>query len=109
MCADTSHESPIAGHPWNEERLYVLHSIEDLRAELLRQADQASAARAKIEDRNEREAEKLAKDLKAAHDKIRALENGRILQNVKIWLMTLVLSAAGAVVFELIKAWLAKK
>jgi hypothetical protein len=93
---------------WSEERLYVLNMIEDLKAEQRRQAEAAAAARAKLEEKAQRDAERAEKDMHAAHDKIRALEQSGAGLRLKNWLMTLALSGAGAIAFELAKAWLAK-
>jgi hypothetical protein len=76
---------------WREERLYVLNMIEDLKAEQRRQLEAASA-RVSVE-------EKAQRDIRAAHDKIRALK-------LKIWVMTLALSGLGTFTFELVKALL---
>jgi uncharacterized membrane protein len=84
---------------WREERLYVLNMIEDLKAEQRRISEEAAVARVNV-------AQKLKKDVHEAHEKIRALEGSKTELRLKIWLMTLVLSASGAVAFELVKALL---
>lgn len=81
---------------WFEERLYVLRTLEDLKAEQKRQSEAAAADRASL-------IEKGARDIKAAHDKIRALEHSGSTLRLKNWIMALALSGAGAVVFEVVK------
>lgn len=87
---------------WREERLYVLHMIEDLKAEQRRQSEAAAIARVNIED-------KLKADVRAAHDKIRALETTGVTMGIKNWIMTVALSVGGAVVFEIIRSWISGK
>jgi hypothetical protein len=94
---------------WREERLYVLHMIEDLKEEQRRQSEAAAILREKVE-------QKQQQDIKVAHDRIRAdgirikaLENARITMGIKNWILTLALGAAGAIAIELAKAWLVKK
>jgi hypothetical protein len=94
---------------WREERLYVLNMIEDLKMEQRRQLEAAAVTRANIE-------EKAQKDIHSAHDKIRALEEADKETRsedshlrIKNWIMTGVLSAGAAVVFEVLKWVLTKK
>jgi hypothetical protein len=84
---------------WREERLYVLKTIEDLQTEQRRQSEQAAVTRASL-------AEKAQRDIKAAHDKIRALESSGGALRMKNWIMTALLSGGAAVLFEVVKAWL---
>jgi hypothetical protein len=91
---------------WQEERLYVLNMIEDLKAEQRRQLEAEAVRRVNVEDKGQ-------KDIQAAHDKIRAAdEKIRVLQNAKTelwlknWIMTIALGAAGAVIVELARALL---
>lgn len=88
---------------WREERLYVLKTLEDLKDEQRRQiADEAFLRQGLVA--------KAEKDINEAHRRIRALEDsakeeskeGSIL-TIKNWVMAAMLSAAGAVIFELIK------
>jgi hypothetical protein len=85
---------------WREERLWVLNTIEDLKTEQRRISEEAAVVRENV-------SKKLKKDVWEAHEKIRALELSRATLRLKNWLMTLALSAAGAIAFEVIKAWLA--
>ena len=86
---------------WHEERLYVLNMIEDLRAEQRRQLELVAMERAAILD-------KARRDIRAAHDKIRALERTNTILTIKKWVMSLILGAAGAITIELVKWWLSK-
>jgi hypothetical protein len=83
--------------PWFEERLYVLKTLEDTKAELKRQSESTAVERAAVLD-------KAARDIKAAHEKIRILESKGITLRLKNWLMAAALSGIGALVFELVKA-----
>lgn len=84
---------------WREERLYVLETLNDVKMEQKRLAEQAAADRATMLTTGTR-------DMNAAHEKIRALETtGRTL-TIKNWLMGLLLSAGGIALFELLKALL---
>lgn len=93
--------TPTTGD-WREERLWVLNTIEDLKNEQRRISEEAAVVRVNL-------SEKLKKDIWEAHEKIRALEISRATLRLKNWLMTLALSAAGAIAFELIKTWLHTK
>jgi hypothetical protein len=84
---------------WSEERLWVLRTLDEVKAEQKRLAESAAVDRAAL-------IEKGARDIKAAHDKIRALETTGTTLRLKNWLMTLVLSGIGAVAFEVVKALL---
>lgn len=93
---------------WQEERLYVLRTIEDLKAQSLRQAEAAAVSRENVEKKAER-------DIKAAHDKIRAqqdeihaLQSEGIGMTLKNWILTLIVGAGGAVALELFRWWIAK-
>lgn len=82
---------------WKEERLYVLRTIEDLKTEQRRQIE-ADAVMRQITD------VKAQKDIKAAHDRIRALEGTKL----KNWILTAALSTTVALLFELLRAYLHK-
>jgi hypothetical protein len=82
---------------WREERLYVLKTIEDLKAEQRRQIE-ADAIMRQVT------AVKAEKDVKAAHDKIRVLEGTKL----KNWILTAALSVTVALLFELLRAYLHK-
>lgn len=82
---------------WREERLYVLHMIEDLKAEQRRQGEAAAVSRENVE-------KKLVKDLNAAYARVKALENSGIVMSVKNWFLMLILSAGGAIAFEVAKS-----
>lgn len=82
---------------WREERLYVLKSIEELKAEQRRQIEAEAIL-------HHTTAVKAQKDIRAAHDKIRALEGVQL----KNWILTAALSCAAAVLFEIVKAHLHK-
>jgi hypothetical protein len=86
---------------WREERLYVLHMIEDLTTEQRRISEEAAIARVNV-------AEKLKKDIHEAHDKIRKLEHSDTMLRIKNWIMAMALGGAGALLVELVKAWLQK-
>lgn len=97
---------------WREERLYILNMVDSLQAEVRRLSEEAAAGRAKMEEKADREGQKARQDLRAAHDKIRlmdnsvaALEKDKIILIMKNWLMRMVLGAIGAGVFELAKMW----
>jgi hypothetical protein len=94
---------------WREERLYVLNMIEDLKMEQRRQLEAQAVTRATIE-------EKAQRDIDQAHNKIRALETSAAATvtedshlKIKNWIMTGVLSAGAAVVYEVLKWVLTKK
>lgn len=100
--------SPEIFTEWREERLYVLRTIEDLKDELRRQSEAAAVSRANVE-------EKAQRDIKAAHDKIRVqqdqirdLQSSGVTMGIKNWIMTVALSIAGAIGFELVKALMGK-
>lgn len=82
---------------WREERLYVLHMIEDLKAEQRRQSEAAAVAKENVE-------KKAVRDINAAYDRIRALENSGIVMNLKNWILVGLLSVVSAIGFELAKA-----
>jgi hypothetical protein len=94
-----STESEHTRGSWSEDRLWVLRSIDELKAGELRLAESAAADRAALLD-------KATRDINSAHEKIRSLEASRISLRLKNWVMTLVISAIGTLAFELIKAWL---
>lgn len=106
MNAAASNNPPTA---YREERLYILHMLEDLALRLERSSEAAAVFRAKIEEKAERDANKAAKDLRSAHDKIRALETTGVTMGVKNWVMTVALSICGAIAFEIVKEWMAKR
>lgn len=81
---------------WDQERLYVLRTLDDVKTEQRRQSEAAAVDRAAL-------LEKAARDIKAAHDKIRTLESAGSTLRLKNWIMALALSGAGAVVFEVVK------
>lgn len=82
---------------WKEERLYVLKTLEDVKAEQRRQIEADAIMR-------QTTAVKAEKDIKAAHDKIRLLEGMKL----KIWILTAALSVTVALLFEFLKAYLRK-
>ncbi|MGH9780911.1 MAG: hypothetical protein ACRD33_03750 [Candidatus Acidiferrales bacterium] len=84
---------------WLEERLYVLRTIERIEAEQMRLMLRAEAERTAI-------VEKGVRDIRAAHDKIRALEKSGHALRMKNWIMTLALSGVAAIAFEVVKALL---
>jgi len=82
---------------WREERLYVLRAIEDIRAEQRRQIEAETLMRQTI-------VLKAAKDITAAHEKIRALETAGTVLTVKNWVMaTLLTTASSVAIVELVK------
>jgi hypothetical protein len=94
---------------WREERLYVLKTLEDVKAEQRRISEAAAVERATVIEKGQR-------DIGAAHDKIRALETSAAENRsedshlkIKNWIMTGLLSSAAAIVFELFKWVLTKK
>lgn len=86
---------------WHEERLYVLKSIEELKAEQRRQIEAEAVL-------HQTTAVKAQKDIRAAHDKIRALECTGRTAKLKNWILTAALSCAVALLFEIVKAYLHK-
>lgn len=84
---------------WSEERLWVLRTLDEVKTEQKRQAEAAAVDRAAL-------IEKGARDIKAAHDKIRALESSGTTLRLKNWLMMAALSGIGALAFEVVKAFL---
>lgn len=98
---------------WREERLYVLHQLDDLKVELRRLGDVIAVMRKQVE-------EKQVKDIQVAHDRIRkdsdrikALEterrvmsDERITIGIKNWILIAALSIAGGFALELFKHWL---
>ncbi len=92
-----SDESERFRGPWSEDRLWVLRSIDELKAGHLRLAESAAADRAAL-------LEKATRDINSAHEKIRALETSRTSLRLKNWVMMLALSAGGALLIELVKA-----
>jgi uncharacterized protein YggE len=86
---------------WNEERLYVLQTLEDLKKEAREEAMAAAVERAGV-------IAKAEKDIANAHIKIRKLEGAHSWQRTKLYITTAVLSVVGAIAFELFKKWLGK-
>jgi hypothetical protein len=89
-------------HPtgqWNEERLWVLRTLDEVKSEQKRLAEAAAVDRAAL-------IEKGTRDIRAAHDKIRALENSGTTLRLKNWVMMAALSGIGALAFEVVKAFL---
>ena len=87
---------------WEEERLYVLQTLADLKGEQKRQGESAAAERAAL-------LEKAVRDINVAHDRIRKLEDAKTSLRVKNWAMALALSGIGAIVFaifeKLLQEW----
>lgn len=81
---------------WNEERLYVLRTLEEIREEQKKQIAEMIAERAAL-------LVKAQKDIQAAHDKIRTLESAGSHLKTKNWIMGAALSGIGVVIFELAK------
>ena len=88
---------PKTSGSWIEERLFVLRTIEDLKAEVKRIAENAATERVAL-------LEKGARDIHAAHEKIRALESSTSHLRIKNWFMAALLAGIGALGFELVKA-----
>jgi hypothetical protein len=88
---------PKTSGSWIEERLFVLRTIEDLKAEVRRISENTATERVAL-------LEKGARDIHAAHEKIRALEAASTHLRIKNWFMAAVLSGIGALCFELVKA-----
>lgn len=86
---------PSSGE-WREERLYVLQTLEDLKVWQLHQIESDAIM-------HQTTAVKAEKDIKAAHDKIRNLENAQGILTLKNWVLAGMLSTGGVAVFELIK------
>jgi hypothetical protein len=89
--------SPETTGEWREERLYVLRAIEDLKAEQRRQIEAEAGTHHIV-------AVKAAKDIGAAHDKIRALESTGTILTIKNWVMATALTTITSVaIVELVK------
>jgi hypothetical protein len=87
------------GHSeWREERLYVLRTLEDLKGEQKRQAEASAADRAAL-------LEKAARDISAAHEKIRRLENAGTTLRLKNWIMVAVILAGFEIAKALLHGW----
>ncbi len=93
---------------WREERLWVLKSLEDLKEELRRQSLAAEVERKGI-------LEKATKDIFAAHEKIRALEDAKEMKSqeaselrLKNWALIGLLSVVGTGLLELLRVALHK-
>jgi hypothetical protein len=86
---------------WRAERMYVLRTLDDVKTEQRRQAEVAAAERAAL-------LEKAARDIAAAHDKIRRLEREGSSQQIKLWIASAALSGAFVVLFEVVKEWIHK-
>lgn len=94
--------TPETTGEWREERLYVMRAIEDLKAEQRRQIEAEGVTHHIV-------AVKAAKDISAAHDKIRVLENTGTILTIKNWVMATVLTTASSVaIVELVK-WVLHK
>jgi hypothetical protein len=89
----------ITSSTWHEERLYVLRTLEDLKAEQKKQAEVTAADRASLIDRGKR-------DIDAAHEKIRLLEQEALSLKWKTWVMGALLGVFGAGCLEFVKAML---
>ena len=95
-------DDKIETSSWREERMYVLRTLEDLKHEERRHSESEAVTREYL-------AEKAKRDIRAAHDKIRALETKESALRLKNWIMVAALSGTWALVFEVIKAWLGWK
>lgn len=97
---------PTSFGSWNEERLYVLRTLEEVRDEQKKQIAEMAAERSAMLVKGQ-------KDIQAAHDKIRVLESsGHQLEmkkhklEIKNWLMAALLSGVGLSLVELAKYFL---
>ena len=90
---------PQTSGTWQEERMYVLRTIDDLKTEQKRQAEVAAVERAAL-------IEKGRKDIDAAHDKIRLLQTERTTLRIKNWLLGGIVGLVGAGLLEVFK-WFA--
>lgn len=94
--------TPETTGEWREERLYVLRAIEDLKAEQRRQIEAEAVTHNIV-------AIKATRDISAAHQKIRVLENTGTVLTIKNWVMATVLTTASSVaIVELVK-WVLRK
>ena len=82
---------------WDQERLFVLISLEELRGDLRRQAELLAV-------QQQKHITKLEADVGAAHEKIRRLEAERDSLRTRNWVTTSALSAALAALYEAVKA-----
>jgi len=83
---------------WREERLYVLKTLEDLKAEQRRQSEAAAIEHASV-------VEKAQRDIDAAHTKIRDLQSSGGVLQMKNWVMAALLTGIGVVLIEVVR-WL---
>lgn len=90
------------------ERKYLLRMVEDLKLQFGQMTETLSAFRGKIEERTERDKAKAEKDLRVAHDRIRALETDGVGMRLRNWILTVIVGAGGAVILELFRWWLGK-
>jgi hypothetical protein len=77
---------------WNEARMYVLQTLDDLKQEQRRQAEEAARSSEAAAVLSEVKMDKASKDIQAAHNKIRSLR-------LKNWIIT----AVAVVLFEVVK------
>ena len=81
---------------WEQEGLWVLRSLDELREDVRRQHEaQAVTIQADLA--------KAQADLNALHSKMRTLETQRVALVTRNWVTTAALSAAVALIFELLK------
>jgi len=88
---------------WREERLFVLRAIEDLKAEQRRQIEQEAVMRQTV-------VAKAEKDIRAAHDRLRALEGAKTtleksegIMSIKNWVMAGILSSGFVALIEFVR------
>jgi hypothetical protein len=81
---------------WKEERLFVLRALERIDAEQRRQIDAENMLQQTV-------AVKAAKDIGAAHDKIRKLESEKSGLAIKNWVMAALIYGGGIALIELVK------
>jgi hypothetical protein len=93
--------SPESSGLWRDERLYVLKTLEEVRAEQRRQVESAAIM-------HQEQMGRAKLDIQAAHDKIRNLENAGSTLKMKNWIITAVLSVLCALAFEVVKGYLHK-
>ncbi len=81
---------------WEEERLWILRSIEELKRDFRQQAEQAAVTRQTI-------VEKAQRDIGVAHDRIRKLEGAKLSLTIKTWALAAALGGIFTVAVELFK------
>lgn len=83
---------------WEQERLYVMRTIEELKDSARRQSEDAAVVK-------QGKLAKAEKDIQVAYERIRNLEGKKTTLGMKVWILTGILAAGATTLFEILKLW----